>query len=664
MARNTRRRATQQRNRKVLDILNGVAEDQEDGDGARATNPERHIDAESVDHEHGDGQRQKRQKRQTRRSARLKRTARDVTPAPINNFAGPPDSPLFVPEHETESEAEDAADEQADEAEEGEDEDERGVEDDGDSVESEVDTSMSDHEQQLWQEQEQAIANSQQEQQQELEQALLSSPPSVVIDRKKERIMDEDATTTRAAETETARANTNHNDLFRGDDEFADSESEQEDENAEGADSQQEDESDEESASDDSFDMNDTRHDVGTTLQDMYNEDLFAWDRQRSVESDEPVQRTRIDDRLKTRTPQTSGPSSRKRRRTSNDSTDLPDRTRSRREPQNQDESTARRNIPLALPADLDATMSPEMPNRTRQRRDAQNRNDVAARRRTPIALPADLDVAISPKMPHRTRRRRESPNQNIERASSRRPPVVRGPPEVADREAATPEERTQDQVIVVGESTTYDDATKVQDLQGTWKRLMKHCQKLKDDEKTREMRCYVTIEAIVERISDLLRDYKRMQRRRSRGRAIDPDTWKRTRQEVKYISEDADKIRNVLQRRAKEGRASNDLQAQADAVEYAESIWRQIITSLCELALECLKTYYSKEDKWLLTGGFKAVLDILEIAGELNRTMISLHNCQLIFLSPDPGRHIRLELRSISQSLADAEVYKHKPGR
>lgn len=659
MARNTRRRATQQRNRKVLDILNGVAEDEEDGDGAHATNIERHIDAESVDYEHGDNQ---RPTRQTRRSARLnKGTAREATPAPISTFSEPPDSPLFVaqdPDYSPNAEAEDAADEEADEANEAdeadEDEDERGVEEDGDSVGSEEYNSMSDHEQQLWQEQEQAIATSQREQL-ELEQTLLSSP-SVVINRKKERPMDEVATTTRAAEAETVPANTNHNDLFGGDDEFADSESEQGDEN------------DEESASDNSFDMNNSRHDVGAALQD-----LFAWDDYRSVESDEndelaepteAVQRTRIVDRPETQTPQTSGPSSRKRRRASNDSTDMPDRSRRRREPQNQNNSTARRNMPFALPTDPDVATSPEMPNRIRRRRGSQNRNDIVVTRRTLIALPADLDVATSPDMPNRTRRRGVSPNQNIEHAPSRRPPVARDLPEVADWEATILEERPRDEVIVVGESTTYDDATKVQDLQGTWKRLMKYCQKLKDNEKTREMRRYVTIEAIVDRISDLRKDYKRMQRTRSRGRAIDPDTWKRTRQEVNYISEDADKIRNVLQRRAKEGRASNDLQAQADAVEYAELIWRQIITNLCELALECLKTYYSEEDEWLLSGGFKAVMDILDIAGELNRTITSLHNCHLIFLSPDPGRHIRLELRSISESLADAEVYKHRPGR
>jgi hypothetical protein len=574
MVRKTRPRAAQKRDQRAVDILNGVAAGQEDDADARATNIEQHIAEKSVDHEHGDGQ---RQMRQTRRSARLnEKTARDVTPAPENNIPEPPDSPLFVvqdPDYNPEAAVEEADEvdkvDEADEADEAEDE--RGVEEDGDLVESEEDTSMSDHEQQLWQEQEQAIASSQQEQ----EQALATSPVLVVIDRGKEKVRGEDAATTRAAEIENVRGKANYVDFFGGDDEFADSESDEEDENDEGP------------ASDDSFDMDDSRHEMGTDLRNMFGKNIFDWDGQQSVEPAEPIQRPRIVDRLETQPPQTSGSSSRKRRRASIDSTDTPDRTRRRREP----------------------------------------------------------------------------PNQNIESAASRRPPVARGSSEVADWEVIILEEGAPDKVIVVGESITYDDATKIQDLQGTWKRLIKYCQKLKDIE-VRRMRRYVGIEAIVERISDLLKDYKRMQRTRSRGRAIDPDTWKRTRREVKYISEDADKIRKVILRRAKEGKDRNDLQAQADAVEYAELIVQQVMTSLCELALECLKTYYSEEDEWLLNGGFGAVLDIIDIVGELDLTLTSLHNCAMVVLSPYPGRPIRQELRSIRGSLKNAEADEQRRGR
>ncbi|KAI7971274.1 hypothetical protein EIK77_007328 [Talaromyces pinophilus] len=608
MARNTRRRAVQQRNRKVIDILNGVAEDQEDDDGAHATTIEQHIDAESVDQDHGDGQ------RQTRRSARLnKGIARDVAPAPIT-ILEPPDSPMFFSDHVPESEPEDAADEEADEADEGEDE--RGVEEDGDSVESEEDTSMSDHEQQLWQEQEKAIANSQQEQL-ELGQALLSSPPPVVIDRKKERIRDKEASTKKAAETTSTRAVGDHINFFPEVNEFEDSEFREDDVNAEGAESQQETDNDEEPALDDGFNMDDSRQDTGNAMRS-----LFDWD---DGQPAEPVQRARLVDRLETQSPQLSESSSRKRKRTSNASADEPDRTRRRIELQNQ--------------------------------------NEVAARRRAPIALPANVQVATSPEMPTRTRQRRESQNRNIEPAPSRRPPVARNVPDVADWEAAMPEERTQDQVIVVGESTTYDNATKVQDLQGTWKRLLEYCQKIKKKEVTRMWR-YTRVEELVERITDLLKDYKRMQRTRSRGRAIDPDTWKRTRQEVKYISEDADKIREVILRRAKEGKARNDLQAQADAIEYAHVIVQQVMTSLCELALECLKTYYSEEDECLLNGGFGAVLDIIDIVGELDTTLKSLHNCAMVVLSPYPGLPIRQELGSIRRSFKNAEANELRRAR
>ncbi|KUL81913.1 hypothetical protein ZTR_10732 [Talaromyces verruculosus] len=601
MARNTRRRAVQQRNRKVIDILNGVAEDQEDDDGAHATTIEQHIDAESVDHDHGDGQ------RQTRRSARLnKGIARDVAPSPIT-IPEPPDSPMFCSDHEPESEPEDAADEEADEADEGEDD--RGVEEDGESVESEEDTSLSDHEQQLWQEQEQAIANSQQEQL-ELGQALLSSPPSVVIDRKKDRIRDEEASTKKATETTSTRAIGDHINFLPEDNEFEDRESRKDDVNGEGAESQQESDNDEEPALDDGFNMDDSRQDTGNTMRN-----LFDWD---DGQPAEPVQRAGLVDRLETQSPQLSESSSRKRKRTSNASADEPDRTHRRMELQNQ--------------------------------------NKAAARRRPLIALPANVEVATSPEMPTRSRQRRESQNQNIEPAPSRRPPVAQNVPEVADWEAAMPEERTQDQVIVVGESTTYDNATKVQDLQGTWKRLLEYCHKIKKKEVTRMWR-YTRVEEIVERITNLLKDYKRMQRTRSRGRAIDPDTWKRTRQEVNYISEDADKIREVILRRAKEGKASNNLQAQADAVEYAYVIVQQVMTSLCELALECLKTYYSEEDECLLNGGFGAVLDIIDIVGELDTILKSLHNCAMVVLSPYPGLPIRQELGSIRRSFKNAEA-------
>lgn len=606
MARNTRRRATQGRNKKVLDFLNNVAENQEDGDDTHATNNERHLDTESVDHDHGDDQ------RQTRRSARLNKrtTARDATPIPEKNVPEPPDSPLFVPlnsDNGSEAEARDAADEEADEvdevdeADEAEDEDERRIEEDGESVDSEEDGSIPDDVQQLRQEEKQAIALSQQEQ----EQVTASSPFSVVIDKEKDR--EEDATTTRATAIETARATANLIDLPQV-------VGAQEDE------PQQEDDNDEEPISDDDFNMDDSRQDTGDAIRG-----LFDWEGEQPAK---PVQRTRLVDRLETQPPQTSGLSSRKRRRASNDSTDLPDRTRRRREPHNQ--------------------------------------NGIAARPRTPLALsPADLEFASSPEMPNRTRRHRESPNRNIESTAARRSPVARGLQnvEVADWEATILEDETQDEVIVVAENIAYDDATKIQDLQGTWKRLINYCQKLKAIE-VRRMRRYVTIEAIVERIADLLKDYKRMQRKRSRGRTIDPDTWKRTRQEVKYISEDAEKIRNVIVRRAKEGKDSNDLQAQADAVEYAELIVQQVMTSLCELALECLRTYYSEEDEWLLNGGFEAVLDIIDIVGQLDLTLISLHNCAMVVLSPYPGRPIRQELRSIRGSLARAEADEQRRGR
>lgn len=645
MARNTKRRAVQQRNRKVIDILNGVAEDQEDDDGAHATTIEQHIDAESVDHNHGDGQ------RQTRRSARLnKGIARGVAPAPIT-IPEPPDSPMFFSDHEPESEPEDAADEEADEADEGEDE--RGVEEDGDSVESEEDTSMSDHEQQLWQEQEQAIANSQQEQL-EPGQSLLSSPPSVVIDRKKERIRDEEASTKKVAETTSTSAVGDHINLFPEDNEFEDSESREDDVNAEGAESQQETDNDEEPALDDRFNMDDSRQDTGNAMRN-----LFDWD---DGQPAEPVQRAGLVDRLETQFPQLSESSSRKRKRTSNANADEPDRTRRRIESQNQNKAAARRRTPIALPANVEAVTSPEIANGPRQGRESRNRNDVAARRRTLITLSANVKVATSPEMPTRSRQRRESQNQNIEPAPSRRPPVARNVPEVADWEAAIPEEETQDQVIVVGESTIYDNATKVQDLQGTWKRLLEYCQKIKKKEVTRMWR-YTRVEEIVERITDLLKDYKRMQRIRSRGRAIDPDTWKRTRQEVKYIGEDADKIREVILRRAKEGKASNDLQAQADAVEYAHVIVQQVMTSLCELAFECLKTYYSEEDECLLNGGFGAVLDIIDIVGELDTILKSLHNCAMVVLSPYPGLPIRQELGSIRRSFKNAEANELRRG-
>ncbi|EEA25342.1 hypothetical protein TMatcc_006433 [Talaromyces marneffei ATCC 18224] len=597
MARNTRRRAAQQRNQKVLDILNNVAENQDDGDAAHTTNIDQHIDTESVDHDHGDDQ------RPTRRSARLnKRAAREVTPVTEKDVPEAPYSPLFMP-----------SDSEAEEDNEAEEESKR--EEDDESLHSEHDTSIPDHEQQLWQEQEQAIANSQQEQEQE--QELTTSPVLVVINRREERMGDQDATTARAAETKTARAKANHADFSGGDDEFADGASEQEDENADDVEPRQEDNRGEEPAPNDNFDMDDSRHDVGAALKG-----LFDWGNEQPAE---PTQRTRLVDQLETQHPQTRGSPSRKRRRASNDSTDMPDRTRRRRESQNQDVT-------------------------------------IAARRRTPIALPIEIEVATSPEIPIRTRRLRESREQNIESAASRRPPVARGSPEAADWEATILEEGTRDEVIVVAEHRTFDDATKIHDLQGTWKRLIRYCQKLKDIE-VRRTRRYIGIEAIVERIGDLLKDYKRMQRKRLRGWAIDPNTWKRTRQEVKYLGEDADQIRKVVLRRAKEGKENNDLQAQADAIEYAELIVQQVMTSLCQLALECLRTYYSEEDEWLLKGGFGAVLDIIDIVGELDLTLTSLHNCAMVVLSPYPGRPIRQELRSIRGSLAKAEADEQRRG-
>lgn len=636
MARNTRRRAARQKGEKALDFINSVAEDREDGGDSRATNFERHPDTESVDHEHGDEQ------RQLRRSTRNKRTA----PGAERRF-----SPMFVAQDQPEgkakdvaekdyneseeaddleSEAGDAADAEFSEAEEaGEGEDDRLLEEDGDLVDSEDhessdsedENSMSDQ-QQLLLEQEQAIVNSQQgqqeqqEEEEEREQVLVNNPVSVVIDRSKERISKErkDAATAKPAEPETARAEADHANFLGEDGEFEDSEPEQGDED--GAESELEYEDDEEAPSDDNFDMDDTRHDAGNAIKSLFN-----WGDEQPAE---PIQGSRINNQLETQPPRPTESTSRKRR-ASNTSTDEP--------------------------------------NRTRRRIDLQNQNQVAAKRSIPLALPADLEATTSPKMPDRTRRRMETPNQGIERAPRRRPPVARDSPEVADWEASVLEEETQDDVIIIGESMTYDDATKIQDLQATWERLIKYCQKLKDND-VRRMRRYVGIEAIVERISDLLKDYKIMQRKRFRGRPIDAGSWKRIRQEVKYISEDADKIRNVLVRRAKEGKDGNNLQTQADAVEYAELIVQHVMTSLCELALECLKTYYSVEDKWLLNGGFGAVLDIIDIVGELDLTLTSLHNCAMVMLSPYPGRPIRQELRSIRSSLARAEADEQRRGR
>ncbi|EED21187.1 conserved hypothetical protein [Talaromyces stipitatus ATCC 10500] len=261
---------------------------------------------------------------------------------------------------------------------------------------------------------------------------------------------------------------------------------------------------------------------------------------------------------------------------------------------------------------------------------------------------------------PESRRRRRESRNENIEIAVSGALPVASASTAAGDWEAGVSEDEARDEAAVVVQHTAYDEATKIKDLQRSWKRLMQNCEELRATE-SYETRKYVRLEAIEERISDLIKDYKRIQKRRSRGRAIDPNAWEHTEEEVKGIGKDADKIRKVAQMRAEEGKEKNDLELQVDVVDYAKLIYKDVMTGLSELALECLKAYYSEEDEWLLAGGFTAVLNILEIAGRINTTLTSLHNCGLVVLSPDPGRHIRIELRLIQQSLADAEACRDR---
>lgn len=174
----------------------------------------------------------------------------------------------------------------------------------------------------------------------------------------------------------------------------------------------------------------------------------------------------------------------------------------------------------------------------------------------------------------------------------------------------------------------------------------------------------YRRVEELERRLTGMINDYRRIQRQRSTGRIVAPNEWDRLRQEAKITAQNADKLLKYLQKRARGGLEDNDLQAQINAIQYAKLIYKKLITGLSEVALECLKAYYADEDEWLMPGGFSAVLDILEIAGRIDSTLTALHKCRVLMLSPDPGRQMRIELRNIQKSLAEAETYERSRGR
>lgn len=266
-----------------------------------------------------------------------------------------------------------------------------------------------------------------------------------------------------------------------------------------------------------------------------------------------------------------------------------------------------------------------------------------------------------------RSRRRRTSPRQNTDLVATgaRLLPTEMPALEIAEWEASTLDEgvREEEEVVIIAERTAYDEATKIRNLDGNWKRLIKICREIKAVEIHRTLR-FLRIEEIRERISELVDNYKRIQRKRSRGSVVSSETWQRTKQEVKYISGEAEEIRFKIIARANEARKKRDMSIKAEVTEYAEQIYQEVVTNLSELALECLKTYYSEEDEWLLAGGFKEVLDILDVAGKIIVTLTSLQKCDLLKIVRDPGRHLRVEMRAIYDALIQCEDYEKRRSR
>ncbi|OKL61213.1 hypothetical protein UA08_03384 [Talaromyces atroroseus] len=261
---------------------------------------------------------------------------------------------------------------------------------------------------------------------------------------------------------------------------------------------------------------------------------------------------------------------------------------------------------------------------------------------------------------PQRTRRRLQLPIHSDNIA----PSGAGEPEEFAQWEASMVVETAsaEEREVVIYDETIYDDATKIMGLERPWRDLMDGCQKIKAAE-TNETQSFKGIKDICGRIQALGDIYKRIQRDRATG-SFTSRTWERAEHSLKPISDDADMLQLKIMKRANEAKHSNDFRIRADANEYAEQIYKHVVTDLSELALECLKAYYSEDNEWLLTGGFIAVMNILDVTGKINNTLSSLKKRDLINTTRDISRVIRIPLRVICDRLIRCEMEERQRGR
>jgi hypothetical protein len=257
---------------------------------------------------------------------------------------------------------------------------------------------------------------------------------------------------------------------------------------------------------------------------------------------------------------------------------------------------------------------------------------------------------------PQSTRRRRTNSGNIVPTGGNQ-------PEEFEEWEASmVVETAPAEEVVVIYDETIYDDATTIMGLERPWRDLMDACKKVKAIE-TDETKTFKGIKDICDRIQASMNIYKQIQRDRS-TESITPTMWEHAEHSLRPISDDVEVIRLKIMRRANEGKDSNDLRIKADANEYAEQIYKHVMTDLSELALECLKAYYSDDQRWLLSKGFTAVMNILDISGKIMNTLRQLEKAGSISMTRDISRHIRLPLRIIYDTLSRCEMEERQRER
>jgi hypothetical protein len=297
------------------------------------------------------------------------------------------------------------------------------------------------------------------------------------------------------------------------------------------------------------------------------------------------------------------------------------------------------------------------------------------------VSLPIPrVEILRSISASHRKRRKKMTPRARLPSTQGPRPVIQDPAPErLPSRARDTPEyadwDLPEDRSIVrqAGSQTDHTDqlpkdtlfleASKVLQLQRSWRYLMKNASIIKPQHSTLRQLRFRTIEGILKSITELNAVYKEMIQQRAAGRVVE-SLVRDSQERLNTISGTAFHILVTAQRRATSGTTPEEaLKKVGDASALVADYETDVIPVLVEAAKECLKAYYVQSSQSLAPGGFNAVRDVLNLIHATCERTYSLKKTGTTYTA-DTCRRLRPSLRVLLEGMKYGDFEQRRQAR